>query len=37
MPPAEPISNDDILDFMDDSEKLKSTLDSILTANRKLI
>ncbi len=37
MPPAEPISNDDILDFMDASEKLKSTLDSILTANRKLI
>ncbi len=30
MPPAEPINNDDILDFMEMSDKLKSSLDSTL-------
>lgn len=29
MPPAEPINNDDIIDFMDESDKLKASLDSL--------
>ncbi|MBQ2322436.1 MAG: M23 family metallopeptidase, partial [Bacteroidales bacterium] len=30
MPPAEPIDNDAIIDFMDMSDKLKASLDSLL-------
>ena len=29
MPPAEPISNDDIADFLEEADKMKATLDSI--------
>lgn len=32
MPPTEPIDNDAILDFMESSERLKSSLDSLVTA-----
>ena len=32
MPPAEPIDNDEIIDFMDESDKLRQTLDSLIAA-----
>lgn len=34
MPPAEPIDNDAIIDFMDESDKLKQSLDSIIGGKR---
>lgn len=33
MPPAEPIDNDQIIEFMDESDRLRQSLDSLMAAN----
>lgn len=33
MPPAEPIDNDEIIEFMDESDRLRQSLDSLMASN----